>query len=135
MSTAGYNSENSEVNVRYARGRRGTSLSCLTGCDHSFFLFGFLSSHDIAQGIQRGKGWWGARWDTQGKATAAIPDNAARGSLLTWTEVDDLIRTSRHTAIPFPLWGFLPSSSSLTLQDMASGIQIKNGWPSRHGLR
>nr|DAO68070.1 MAG TPA: hypothetical protein [Caudoviricetes sp.] len=23
------------------------------------FLFGFLSSHDIAQGIQREKGWWG----------------------------------------------------------------------------
>lgn len=43
MSTAGYNSEGSEVHVRYARGRRGTSLSCLTGCDHSFFLFGFLS--------------------------------------------------------------------------------------------
>lgn len=39
--------------------------------------------------------------DTQGKATAVIPDNAARGSLLTWTEVDDLIRTSRHTATPF----------------------------------
>lgn len=55
MSTAGCNSEDSEVNVRYARGRRGTALSCLTGCDHSFFLFGFLSSHDIAQGIQRGK--------------------------------------------------------------------------------
>jgi hypothetical protein len=55
MSTAGYNSEDSEVRVRYARGRRGTALSCLTGCDHSFFLFGFLSSHDIAQGIQRGK--------------------------------------------------------------------------------
>lgn len=105
MSTAGYNSEDSEVNVRYARGRRGTALSCLTGCDHSFFLFGFLSSHDIAQGIQRGKGWWGTRRDTQGKATAVIPDNAARGSLLTWTEVDDLIRTSRHTAIPFSLLG------------------------------
>lgn len=55
MSTAGCNSENSEVHVRYARGRRGTALSCLTGCDHSFFLFGFLSSHDIAQGIQREK--------------------------------------------------------------------------------
>lgn len=55
MSTAGYNSEDSEVNVRYARGRRGTALSCLTGCDHSFFLFGFLLSHDIAQGIQREK--------------------------------------------------------------------------------
>ncbi len=49
MSTAGYNSEDSEVHVRYARGRRGTALSCLTGCDHSFFLFGFLSSHDIAK--------------------------------------------------------------------------------------
>lgn len=49
MSTAGYNSKGSEVHVRYARGRRGTSLSCLTGCDHSFFLFGFLSSHDIAK--------------------------------------------------------------------------------------
>lgn len=105
MSTAGCNSEDSEVHVRYARGRRGTALSCLTGCDHSFFLFGFLSSHDIAQGIQRGKGWWGTRWDTQGKATDVIPDNAARGSLLTWTEVDDLIRTSRHTAIPFSLLG------------------------------
>lgn len=55
MSTAGYNSEDSEVNVRYTRGRRGTALSCLTGCDHSFFIFGFLSSHDIAQGIQREK--------------------------------------------------------------------------------
>lgn len=43
ISTAGCNSENSEVHVRYARGRRGTALSCLTGCDHSFFLFGFLS--------------------------------------------------------------------------------------------
>lgn len=105
MSTAGCNSKGSEVNVRYARGRRGTALSCLTGCDHSFFLFGFLSSHDIAQGIQRGKGWCGKRKDTQGKATAVIPDNAARGSLLTWTEVDDLIRTSRHTAIPFSLLG------------------------------
>nr|DAG12183.1 MAG TPA: hypothetical protein [Caudoviricetes sp.] len=31
MSTSGYNSEDSEVNVRYARGRRGTALSCLTG--------------------------------------------------------------------------------------------------------
>lgn len=101
MSTAGYNSEDSEVDVRYARGRRGTALSCLTGCDHSFFSFWLLISHDIAQGIQRGKGWWGKRRDTQGKATAVIPDNAARGSLLTWTEVDDLIRTSRHTAIPF----------------------------------
>lgn len=49
MSTAGYNSKGSEVHVRYARGRRGTALSCLTGCDHSFFLFGFLSSHDIAK--------------------------------------------------------------------------------------
>lgn len=49
MPTVGYNSEDSEVNVRYARGRRGTALSCLTGCDHSFFLFGFLSSHDIAK--------------------------------------------------------------------------------------
>ena len=89
MSAAGYNSEDSEVNVRYARGRRGTALSCLTGCDHSFFfLFGFLSSHDIAQGIQRGKGWWGTRWDTQGKATAVIPDNAARDSLLTWKAVE-----------------------------------------------
>lgn len=55
MSTAGYDGEDSEVHVRYARGRQGTALSCLTGCDHSFFLFGFLSSHDIAQGIQRGK--------------------------------------------------------------------------------
>lgn len=55
MSTAGYNSKDSEVHVSYARGRRGTALSCLTGCDHSFFLFGFLSSHDIAQGIQREK--------------------------------------------------------------------------------
>lgn len=52
------------------------------------FPFGFLSSHDIAQGIQRGKGWWGTRWDTQGKATAVIPDNAARDSLLTWTAVE-----------------------------------------------
>lgn len=88
MSTAGYNSKDSEIHVRYARGRRGTSLSCLTGCDHSFFLFGFLSSHDIAQGIQRGKGWWGTRWDTQGKATAVIPDNAAWTTLLTWTAVE-----------------------------------------------
>lgn len=55
MSTAGYNSEDSEVHVRYAHGRRRTALSCLTGCDHSFFLFGFLSSHDIVQGIQREK--------------------------------------------------------------------------------
>ena len=31
MSTAGYNSEDSEVHVRYARGRRRTALSCLTG--------------------------------------------------------------------------------------------------------
>ena len=53
-----------------------------------FFFFGFLSSHDIAQGIQRGKGWWGTRWDTQGKATAVMPDNAARDSLLTWTAVE-----------------------------------------------
>lgn len=89
MSTSGYNSEDSEVNVRYARGRRGTALSCLTGCDHSFFLFGFLSSHDIAQGIQRGKvGGGGTLGDTHGKATDVIPGNAARGSLLTWTAVE-----------------------------------------------
>ena len=88
MSTAGYNSENSEIHVRYARGRHGTALSCLTGCDHSFFSFWLLIAHDIAQGIQRGKGWWGTRWDNQGKATAVIPDNAARGSLLTWTAVE-----------------------------------------------
>lgn len=57
MSTAGYNSENSEVQVRYARGRRGTSLSCLTGCDRYLFLFGLLTSYPavIAQGIQRKK--------------------------------------------------------------------------------
>nr|DAK09584.1 MAG TPA: hypothetical protein [Caudoviricetes sp.]DAL07963.1 MAG TPA: hypothetical protein [Bacteriophage sp.] len=57
MSTSGYNSEDSEVNVRYARGRRGTALSCLTGCDHSFFLFGLLASYPsvIVQGIQREK--------------------------------------------------------------------------------
>jgi hypothetical protein len=55
MSTAGYDGEDSEVHVRYARGRQGTALSCLTGCDRSLFLFGFLSSHDIAQGIQREK--------------------------------------------------------------------------------
>nr|DAI95036.1 MAG TPA: hypothetical protein [Caudoviricetes sp.] len=30
----------------------------------------------------------GTRWDTQGKATDVIPDNAARGSLLTWTAVE-----------------------------------------------
>lgn len=64
MSTAGYNSEDSEVHVRYARGRRRTALSCLTGCDRSLFLFGFLSSHDIAQGIQREKGWWGTCRDS-----------------------------------------------------------------------
>lgn len=88
MSTAGCNSKGSEVNVRYARGRRGTALSCLTGCDHSFFLFGFLSSNDIVQGIQREKVGGGTLGDTQGKATAVIPDNAARGSLLTWTAVE-----------------------------------------------
>lgn len=88
MSTAGYDGEDSEVHVRYARGRQGTALSCLTGCDRSLFLFGFLSSHDIAQGIQREKDWWGTRWGTQGKATAVMPDNAARGSLLTWTAVE-----------------------------------------------
>lgn len=108
---AGYNSEDSEVHIRYALGRRGTALSCLTGCDHSFFLFGLLTSYPavIVQGYSprnpKGKCWWRIRWDTQGKATAVIPDNAARGSLLTWTEVDDLIRTSRHTAIPFSLLG------------------------------
>lgn len=88
MSTAGYNSKGSEVHVRYARGRRGTSLSCLTGCDHSFFLFGFLSSHDIAKASKGKKIGGGARWGTQGKATAVMPDNAARGSLLTWTAVE-----------------------------------------------
>ena len=64
MFTAGYNSEGSEVHVRYARGRRGTALSCLTGCDRFLFPFGFLSSHDIAQGIQREKGWWGTCRDS-----------------------------------------------------------------------
>lgn len=88
MSAAGCNSEDSEIHVRYARGRRGTSLSCLTGYDRSLFLFGFLSSHDIAQGIQREKVGGGTRWDTQGKATAVIPDNAARDSLLTWKAVE-----------------------------------------------
>lgn len=55
MPTVGYNGEGSEVHVRYARGRRRTALSCLTGCDHSFFSFWLLIAHDIAQGIQRGK--------------------------------------------------------------------------------
>lgn len=57
ISTAGCNSENSEVHVRYARGRRGTALSCLTGCDRSLFLFGLLASYPsvIVQGIQRKK--------------------------------------------------------------------------------
>lgn len=64
MPTVGYNGEGSEVHVRYARGRHGTALSCLTGCDRSLFLFGFLSSHDIAQGIQREKGWWGTCRDS-----------------------------------------------------------------------
>lgn len=86
MSTASYNSKGSEVHVRYARGRRGTSLSCLTGCDHSFFLFGFLSSHDIAK-ASKGKKIGGGH-DGAGKATAVMPDNAARGSLLTWTAVE-----------------------------------------------
>lgn len=88
MSTAGCNSKGSEVNVRYARGRRGDSLILPHSMRPLLFLFGFLSSHDIAQGIQRGKGWWGTRWDTQGKATAVIPDNAARDSLLTWKAVE-----------------------------------------------
>lgn len=66
----------------------GDSLILPHGMRPLLFLFGFLSSHDIAQGIQRGKGWWGTRWDTQGKATAVIPDNAARDSLLTWTAVE-----------------------------------------------
>ena len=88
MSTAGYNSEDSEVNVRYARGRRGDSLILPHGMRPLLFSFWLLIAHDIAQGIQRGKGWWGTRWDTQGKATAVIPDNAARGSLLTWTAVE-----------------------------------------------
>lgn len=52
MSTAGRDSEDSEVHVRHARGRRGTALSCLTGCDRPFFPFGSLSSHGVAQGIQ-----------------------------------------------------------------------------------
>lgn len=55
MSTAGYNSKGSEVNVRYARGRRGDSLILPNGMRPLLFLFGFLSSHDIAQGIQREK--------------------------------------------------------------------------------
>lgn len=94
MSMAGYNSEDSEVHIRYARGRRGTALSCLTGCDRSLFLFGLLTSYPsvIVQGYSprhpKEKGWWGTRWDTQGKATAVIPDNAARDSLLTWTAVE-----------------------------------------------
>ena len=53
MSTAVCNSEGSEVNVRYARGRRG-----------------------------------GHAGIPQGKATAVIPGNAARGSLLTWMAVE-----------------------------------------------
>ena len=70
MSTAGYNSEDSEVHVRYARGRRGTALSCLTGCDRSLFLFGLLTSYPavIAQGYSprhpKGKGWWGTCRDS-----------------------------------------------------------------------
>lgn len=75
------------------------------------FLFGFLSSHDIAQGIQRGKGWWGTRWDTQGKATAVIPDNAARDSLLTWKGGRDIFAcrsvSDRIRPYLFP-FGFLP---------------------------
>lgn len=52
-------------------------------------FFGFLSSHDIAQGIQREKaGGGGHAGIPQGKATAVIPGNAARGSLLTWTAVE-----------------------------------------------
>lgn len=64
MSTACCNSEGSEVNVRYARGRLGTSLSCLTGCDRSLFLFGLLISYPsvIVQGYSpkhpKIKGWW-----------------------------------------------------------------------------
>lgn len=39
MPTVGYNGEGSEVQVRYARGRRRTALSCLTGCDRSLFFW------------------------------------------------------------------------------------------------
>jgi hypothetical protein len=88
MSTAGYNSKGSEVHVRYARGRRGTSLSCLTGCDHSFFLFGFLSSHDIAKASKGKKIGGGHDGAPKVRLPAVMPDNAARGSLLTWTAVE-----------------------------------------------
>lgn len=63
MSTAVCNSEGSEVNVRYARGRRG-GQSYPASRDATTPFFGFLSSHDIAQGIQREKAGGGARRDT-----------------------------------------------------------------------
>lgn len=48
MPTVGYNGEGSEVHVRYARGRRRTALSCLTGYDLTFFpLDSFLPSYGI----------------------------------------------------------------------------------------
>lgn len=93
-STVSHGNEASGAQTIHASERRWTALSCLTGCDHSFFLFGLLTSYPavIVQGYSprnpKGKCWWRIRWDTQGKATAVIPDNAARGSLLTWTEVE-----------------------------------------------
>ncbi len=65
------------------RGRRGQPYPASRDATTPFF-FGFLSSHDIApKGI---KGWWGHA-GTPARATDVIPDNAARGSLLTWTAV------------------------------------------------
>lgn len=48
MPTVGYNGEGSEVHVRYARGRRRTALSCLTGYDLTLFpLDSFLPGYGI----------------------------------------------------------------------------------------
>lgn len=70
MSTAVCNSEGSEVNVRYARGRRGGGQSYPASRDATTPFFGFLSSHDIAQGIQREKAGGGG---TQGYPKVRLP--------------------------------------------------------------
>lgn len=93
-STVSHGNEASGAQTIHASERRWTALSCLTGCDRFLFLFGLLISYPsvIVQGYSpkhpKIKGGWVTCRDSQGKATAIIPDNAARGSLLTWTAVE-----------------------------------------------
>lgn len=55
MSTAGYNSEDSEFTYATHVVGGGQPYPASQDATTPFFFFGFLSSHDIAQGIQREK--------------------------------------------------------------------------------